>query len=86
VELLSLSLLGNKNSSSLKAILTSPSAVPHAAKHVSLNVTEMVVTATDLSVKCSRQYVPSVVKTPKYRSSLVKAGQYIAAIATIKPG
>jgi hypothetical protein len=83
VELPSLSVLRNKNSSRLKATLTSLSAVPHAAKQGRQSVTEVVV-ATGPSGKCFPQYVPSVAKRPKYRSSPAKVDQYIVAIATIR--
>ena len=83
MELPSLSVLRNKNSSRLKATLTSLSAVPHAAKQGRQSVTEVVV-ATGPSGKCFPQYVPSVAKRPKYRSSPAKVDQYIVAIATIR--
>jgi len=50
------SALGNKNSSHLKALLTSPSAVPHAAepkKHKVLAV-ETTATVPDTNIKCFR--------------------------------
>jgi len=71
VGLPSLSVQRNKNSSSLKATLTSPNVVPHAA--------------IDPSDKCFLQYALSVAKTPRYRSSPARVDQYIVAIATIRP-
>ena len=85
VGLPSLSALGNKNSSPLKAILTSLSAVPSAAKPGSQSVTEIVAMATGPGGKCSLQYAPSVVRKPKYHSSRAEIDQYIVAIATIMP-
>jgi len=87
VGLPSLSVQRNKNSSSLKATLTSPNVVPHAAKQGSQSVMEIVVVATaiDPSDKCFLQYALSVAKTPRYRSSPARVDQYIVAIATIRP-
>jgi len=56
------------------------SAVLHAVRQGEEAVTEMVVH----DVKCFLQYVPSVVKKPKYHSSLVKADRYIVASVTVK--
>ena len=52
------SALGNKNSSHLKALLTSPIAVPHAAEQGRWGVTEMATTATgpDPGIKCLRLF------------------------------
>ena len=82
VELLLLSALRNKNSSNLKAILTSLSAVPHAANQGRQNVTGML--ATGHNVKCSPQYVPSVARKPKYRSSPAKVDPCIVVSATVR--
>ena len=83
VELLSLSALRNKSSSNPKVILTSPSAVPHAAKQGRHSVTELV--ATGPSGRCSRQYAPSVAKKPKYHLSPAKVDQYTVVIAITRP-
>ncbi len=44
----------------------------------------IVALAIGLDARCSPQYVPSVAKKPKYRSSLAKAGRCIVAIATTR--
>ena len=82
--LLSLSALRNKNSSHPKAILTSLSAVSHAAKQGRQSAEVVVAMATGPSGKCFPQYAPSVAKRPKYHSSPAKVDQYIVAIATIR--
>ncbi len=60
------------------------SAVRHVAKPGKPSVTETVAIATVPDVRCSRQFAPSVAKTPKYRSSHVKVDQCIVAIAIEK--
>ena len=65
VGLHSLSLLGSKNSSRLKASLMSLGAVLLAARQRSQNVTEVVAMDTGPS-KCSPQCATSVAKTPRY--------------------
>ena len=64
-----------------KAILTSLSAVPHAARQERQAATEMTVTATGRGGRCSLLYVPSVAKTLKFRSSREKIDRYTVAIA-----
>ncbi len=80
----SLSALRNKSSSNLKAILTSPSAVRHAAKQGKQSVTETVATAIDPGAKCSLRYAPNAVKKLKYHSSPVKVDQCIVVSATVR--
>jgi len=84
VGLLSPLALRNKSSFKLKAILTSPSVVRHAARQGNQSVTETVATAKGRpGAKCSPRYVPSVVKKPKYRSSRARVDRCIVASATI---
>jgi hypothetical protein len=78
--------LRSRSSSSLKAILTSLSDAPSAARQ-GRNVREMAATEVVAQVtvrddKCSPPPVPSVAKTLKSRSNPVKAGRCIVAIAT----
>jgi len=63
----------------------SPSDAQLAARQGSQSVMVVVVAAmaTDLA-RCSPRYVPSVERTPKYRSNPVKADQCIVASAIIK--
>ena len=77
------SVLRNKSFSRLKAILMSLSAVPRAVKQGRQIVTEMVTTGP--SDECFPQYVPRVVRKPKYRSNPVKVDQCIVVNATVKP-
>ena len=84
VGLPSLSALRNKSFSNLRAILMSPSAVPHVAKQGRQSDTEIVTTATGPHAKCFLQYAPSVAKIPKYPLNLVLVDQCIVAIATAK--
>ena len=62
------------------------SVVHRAAKPGKPNVTEVVAvdTAMGPDARWSRQYVPSVTKKLKYRSSPVKVDLCIVAIATVK--
>ena len=78
----SLSALRNKNFSSPRAMLMSPSAVPNAARQGNQNVTEAVTTAPD--VRCSPRYAPSVARTPKYPSNHAVTGLFTVAIAIVK--
>jgi len=66
-----------------EAILTTLSAVPHAARPGRHNVTEMIATATVPGVRCSPQCVLSVARIVKCHSSPAKADRYIVAIATM---
>jgi len=91
VKVNSSSALRNKSFSNPEAILTSPNVAPNAVRQEKQNVMEMVVTAmemvataTEPNAKCSPRFVPSAVRKLKYRSSLVKADQCIAVIATVK--
>jgi len=84
VGLPSLSALGNKSSSNLKALPMSLSVVPHAVEPTKHSVPTMETTATVPSGKCFLPSTPSVGKTRKYRLSLVKADRCIVAIATIR--
>ena len=80
----SLSALGNKSSSNLKALPMSLGVVPHAVELTKCSVLAVETTATVPSGKC---FVPSthgVGKTRRYRLSLVKADRFIVAIATVK--
>ena len=52
----SVSALGNKNSSHLKALLTSPSAVPHAVEPKKHKVLAVETTVPDTSIKCFRLF------------------------------
>ena len=83
-EILSLSVLRNRNSSSQKAIQTSQSVVPNAGKPGSRNDKEAVATATGHSARCSLRYVPSAAKTQKYHSSHAKIGQCTAVTVSAK--
>ena len=82
--LASASPLGNKSSFNPRAILMSPSAVPHADRQGRQSGMEMVVTATGSRAKCLLPYAPSAAKTPKYLLSLPTAGRSIVASATVK--
>jgi hypothetical protein len=78
--------LRNKSSFKPRAILMSPSAVPHADRQGRQSGMEMVVTATGSHAKCFLPYAPSAAKTPKCLLSLSMTGQSIVAIATVKSG
>jgi hypothetical protein len=85
------SALRNKNNSHLEAILTSLSAVLHAARQgkngnlvTMVAATKMIAIATNLDVKCFLRYAQSVAKLLRYLSSLMKTGRFIVAIATIR--
>jgi len=86
-----LSALGNKNYLRQEAILTHPSAVPHAAKKgrhgrtatVAIAI-EMIATATGLYAKCFLRYAPSVEKIPRCHSNPAKIDRFIVAIVTIR--
>jgi len=82
VELPLLSVLRNKSSSSLKAILTSPSAVHHVGKQGKQSAMGVVATVPD--AECSLPYVLSAVTNAKYLSSLVRVGLCIVLSATIR--
>jgi len=73
-----LSVLRSRNFSNLRAIQTTPNAVPCAVKPGSQSDTETVATAA----KCFRQYVPNVAKIPKCHLSPDKIGRCIVASAT----
>ena len=60
------------------------SVARHAAKPGKPSVTEVVAIAMGPDARCSPQYVPSVAKTLKYRSSPVKVDQCTAATAIAK--
>lgn len=62
----------------------SRSVVLRAAKLGDHSVPGMVATVTGLSVKCSRQYAPSVARKLKFRLNLAKVDRCIVAIATLK--
>jgi hypothetical protein len=79
-----LSALRNKNCLPLEAILTSLSAVPHAAKLGKQSAMEIVAMAISQGGKCSPSHVPSVAKRPKYRLNPAEIDQYIVAIAIIR--
>ncbi len=76
--------LVSKSSSSLKAILMSPSAVRHAVKQEGQSVPEIVATAPGHHAKCSRQYVLSVARKLKCLSNPVKVDRCIVVIATVR--
>jgi hypothetical protein len=59
------------------------SVVRHAAKPARPSVAA-VITQAEPDGKCFRQYAPSVVKKPKYRSNLVVIDRSTAAIVTAK--
>jgi len=84
VGLTSASPLGNKSSFNPRAILMSPSAVPHADRQGRQGGMEVVVAATDSHGKCFLPYAPSAAKTPKCLLSLSMTGRSIVAIATVK--
>jgi hypothetical protein len=84
VGLTSASPLGNKSSFNPRAILMSPSAVPHADRQGRQSGMEVVVAATGSLAKCFLPYAPSAAKTPKCLLSLPMAGQSIVAIVTVK--
>jgi hypothetical protein len=74
--------LVSKSSMHLVAYRMNLNVVPSAAEPESQNAMQMVATSPD--DRCSRQYVPAVAKTPKYRSSPAMIDRYIAVIATLK--
>ncbi len=77
-----LSALRNKSFSSLKAILTSPSDVPHAVRQGSQSVTETAATGPD--ARCFLRHALSVAKTPKYPLNLAVISRFTVVIATVK--
>ena len=80
----SLSALGNKSSSNLKALPMSLSVVPHAVEPTKRSVPAVETTATVPSGEC---FVPSTLgvgKTRKYRLSPSKIDQCIVSIVTIR--
>jgi hypothetical protein len=84
VGLTSASLLRNKSSISPRAILMSPSDVPHADRQGRQSGTEVVATATGSHVRRLLPHAPSAGTTPRCLLSLLVAGRSIAAIATVK--
>ncbi len=66
----------------------SPSVVSHAVRQgrqsVTVAVVVVVATVTGPNGRCSRWYVPSVAKIPRYRLNPVKVDQSTAATATIR--
>ncbi|MDD5039143.1 MAG: hypothetical protein PHN78_07490, partial [Dehalococcoidales bacterium] len=66
-------------------ILMSPSAALHAAIQEEHNVAKAnAISPAEPTARCTRRFVPSVGKKPKYRSSHAKTDLYIVAHATLK--
>jgi hypothetical protein len=82
VGLPSLSVLGSKSFSSLKALLMSPSAVLRAARHGSQSATEIAVMGP--GARCFPQHALSVAKALRYLLNLAVISRCIAVIATEK--
>ena len=60
----------------------SPNAVRNAVRHGNQSVTEIV--ATGYHGRCSRRYVPSVVRIPRFPLNLGKVDQFIAVSVTVR--
>jgi len=82
VGLPSLSALRNKSFSNPEAILTSQSAVPHAARQGRQSDTETAATGPD--ARCFLRHVPSAARIPKYPLNLAVISRFTVAIATVK--
>lgn len=74
----------SRNSISPRDSLMSPDAVSLADRHESHSGTAMGLVDPGTIARCSLQYALNAVPIHRYRSSLAKTGQSIAAVATTK--